>query len=78
MISTSNITITNIIYNSNTITGISVKNDTEKNVVLDLNNGSTLLTLQPEQMSSVSVNIEIINQYSFISFYTDTLNLTVL
>ena len=77
LISTSNVSISNIAYNASEITLITLKNNTENNVILDLNNGATLLTLKPEQLVSIQVNILIINQNSFANLYTKNITLNI-
>ena len=78
LLSTNNVSITNINYNASKITSITVRNNTLNNVILEWSDGTKLLILGPKKTGSIGVYIVIINKYSFVILNRKTINLTVL
>ncbi|MBQ5492632.1 MAG: hypothetical protein IIT78_01995 [Mycoplasmataceae bacterium] len=77
LLSSSSVKITNINYSATEITSITVANNSKSNVNLDWSDGTSLLTLTPNQTKTIGVKVPIINSYSFASM-TSNLNLTSL
>ncbi|MBQ5500607.1 MAG: hypothetical protein IIT81_00120, partial [Mycoplasmataceae bacterium] len=75
LLSSSSVKITNINYSATEITSITVANNTKNNINLVWSDGTSLLTLTPNQTKTIGVKVPIINSYSFASM-TSNLNLT--
>ena len=76
LISNEALTITNMSYNASNISNITVRNNTNENVEL-VYQKQDILTLKPNQVQTVNVNISLINSQTFINDNTN-LNLTTL
>ena len=76
LISNEALTITNMSYNASNISNITVRNNTNENVEL-VYQGQDILSLKPNQVQTVNVNISLINWQTFINDNTN-LNLTTL
>ena len=76
LISTNNLTITNISYGMNNISSFYIRNNTNDIVNL-IFNGNSVLTLQPGQTQTLTKSIALVNWNTFAND-TVSLNLTVL
>ena len=76
LISTNNLTITNISYGMNNISSFDIRNNTNDIVNL-IFNGNNILTLQPNQTQKLTKSIALVNWNTFAND-TVSLNLTVL
>ncbi|MBQ5492760.1 MAG: hypothetical protein IIT78_02650, partial [Mycoplasmataceae bacterium] len=76
LISTNNLTITNISYGMNSISSFYIRNNTNDIVNL-IFNGNSILTLQPDQTQKFTKSIALVNWNTFAND-TVSLNLTVL